>query len=504
MKVLLLMVFWLQLVASEDVVVTTVYGQLRGSREKFGEKYVDTFKGIPFAQPPTGPLRWVSPRDVSPWSGVRDATSYGPACPQPDKTQPGVNVTLDEDCLYLNVFAPQVTARKPVDRSHMDSNMTYPVMVFIHGGAYVSGTGAIYDSTVIALRDVVVVTINYRLGVLGFLSTGDSAAPGNFGMLDQVLALQWVKKCISSFGGKPNQVTIFGESAGASSVSLHLISPLSKDLFNAVICESGVSLTPWAIATKTDSLPPRKRAEMLGQDLGCPDTTSSSKLVGCLRSKTADALTEAGKTIPPSPSRLEWSPVVDSVSSPTDSFLPENPQALVKKGMSAKVPVIRGINKDEDSNDLASIPGIEKGMTLDYFKNLIHDFAKNRYRSNHGKIEEAIRQIYIPPNMTDPVAVRSSCIQFLSDHDFFAPTDLETNLNAKLQTDNPIFLYEFAYRAEHDPSPKWTGVPHTAELPYVFGIMFSKRKLTPQKWTEKDKQMSSAIIKMWTNFAKYG
>eukprot|EP00794_Sanderia_malayensis_P000224 gene218-839_t len=210
-------------------------GQCQGTQESTVAGNVDVFKGIPFAKPPVGALRFQAPQDTT-WTGHFNATKFGHVCPQPDSAF-FKNNTGNEDCLTLNIYRP--------------SNATgrLPVMVWIHGGGYTIGTGMTYDGSILSsMHNVVVVTINYRLGILGFLNIPGTDLKGNYGMLDQVHALRWVKKNIRSFGGDPGKVTIFGESAGASSVSLLTVSPLIRNegLFLRAICQSGVATSYWA------------------------------------------------------------------------------------------------------------------------------------------------------------------------------------------------------------------------------------------------------------------
>ena len=228
-----------------SVRVSTSYGDVEGLEESypnssFAYKSVSKFLGIPFAAPPVGDLRMKAPKEPASWKpNVRQAKRHGNICMQKKTLEYLVrlftqNFTYSEDCLYLDVYSPNVS-------QHL------PVMVYIHGGGYEYGSSVTYPGDYLALQGVVVVVIQYRLGTFGFLTTGDSAAPGNYGMLDQVAALKWVKDNIKNFGGDPGKVTIFGLSAGGSSVSLHLLSPLSEGLFHQVIAESGVDLSPFAI-----------------------------------------------------------------------------------------------------------------------------------------------------------------------------------------------------------------------------------------------------------------
>ena len=248
-------------------------------------------------------------------------------------------------------------------------------MVYIHGGGYELGNSIMWFDDILALQGVVVVVIQYRLGPFGFLTTGDSAAPGNFGMLDQVEALKWVKANIKNFGGNPGKVTIFGESAGASSVSLHLLSPLSKDLFQKAIVESGVDLSSWATQPVSFGL---GFAKELAEKLTCP-TANHGEMVACIRKKEANDVQQASKS---STFRfvdyLQWAPVVDK------NFLHDRPRNLRKNGDYKKVPLIVGFTSNEGANSLQDImnetvglkEGVDNGVSPTLFKSFITKFAR--------------------------------------------------------------------------------------------------------------------------------
>jgi len=259
----LLLIFFISYQGANNATVQTKNGPISGKTEAGVRIYL----GIPFAAPPVGDLRWKPPQPVKSWKKVRDCTEFGPACPQP-KARPNLGKT-SEDCLYLNVWTPAKSADEKL-----------AVMVFIHGGAFLVGAGSekIYDPINIVKKGVVAVTINYRLGPFGFLAhpllakESPHGVSGNYGFIDQVAALKWVKQNIAAFGGNPNNVTIFGESAGALSIATHMISPLSKGLFHRAICESGAGfghhyLFPKASGSMREALETGKQAEkLLGAD----------------------------------------------------------------------------------------------------------------------------------------------------------------------------------------------------------------------------------------------
>ncbi|XP_070545649.1 pyrethroid hydrolase Ces2e-like [Ptychodera flava] len=195
------------------VTAETTDGTIRGMRTlQTDGKYMDVYLGIPFAAPPIGDLRFAPPESPTLWSDVRDAFSFKSSCPTPG------SLNGDEDCLYLNIYTPF---------ANNDKDTVLPVMLWIHGGCFVYGTSEEYDGSILAQNDVIIVVANYRLGALGFLSTDDQVAAGNWGLLDNIMALQWIQKNIGNFGGDPNRVTVFGQSSGGVSSSLLLFSPLA-------------------------------------------------------------------------------------------------------------------------------------------------------------------------------------------------------------------------------------------------------------------------------------
>lgn len=271
------------------------------------------------------------------------------------------NFTYSEDCLFLDVYSPNVSSR-------------LPVMVYIHGGGYQTGSAITFNSDILALQGVVVVVIQYRLGPFGFLTTGDSASPGNFGMLDQVEALRWVKDNIEHFGGNSNQVTIFGESAGGTSVSLHLLSPLSKNLFHRIIAESGVDLSPNAVQS---SLFGFRFTKELAKKLECP-TSNHGAMVNCIRVKKATDVQEANELIKYRYIKeSNLAPVVDM------NFLHDTPQNLRKNGNFKKAPLMIGFTSNEGSmflgifvNDsLELMKSVSDGVSPALFKSFLKKFA---------------------------------------------------------------------------------------------------------------------------------
>ncbi|KAK2085071.1 Liver carboxylesterase 1 [Saguinus oedipus] len=321
---------------SSPPVVDTVHGKVLGkfiSLRGFAQP-VAVFLGIPFAKPPLGPLRFSPPQPAEPWSFVKNATSYPPMCSQ-DPTaaqflsklftnrEENIPLKLSEDCLYLNIYTP----------ADLTKESRLPVMVWIHGGGLLLGGASTYDGLPLAAyENVVVVMIQYRLGIWGFFSTGDEHSRGNWGHLDQLAALRWVQDNIASFGGNPGSVTIFGQSSGGESVSVLVFSPLAKNLFHRAISESGVALTP-GLVEKHDIKP---LAEKIATTAGCK-TTTSAIMVHCLRQKSEEELLETTlkMSYPYTPT------VIDGV------VLPKTPEELQAERKFHTVPYIVGFNNKE-------------------------------------------------------------------------------------------------------------------------------------------------------------
>ena len=353
--------------------VSTKYGDIEGLVTSYPNasgpfKSVSKFLGVPFAAPPTGELRFKAPQPPKKWKPkVYSAKTHGSVCLQFKLFENSIkpftsNFTFSEDCLYLDVYSPNIS-------------LSLPVMVYIHGGGYVLGTAITSPSDILALQGVVVVIIQYRLGPFGFLTTGDSAAPGNYGMLDQVEALKWVKENIENFGGNPSKVTIFGESAGGSSVGLHLLSPLSRDLFHQAIPESGVDLSPFAIQPTSFGL---RFTKELAQKLNC-GSSDHYAMVSCMRSKTASDMQKTAESIKFGfVNYLYWAPVVDK------NFLHDTPQVLRKKGEFKQVPLIITFTSHEGStflrdmvnNSLGLMQSVDNGVSPTLFKSFLIKFAQ--------------------------------------------------------------------------------------------------------------------------------
>ncbi len=362
-----LFIFFAFLHLVKSVTVSTKYGDIEGLVASYPNasgpfKSVSKFLGVPFASPPIGEFRLKPPQPPKEWKpDVRPAKKHGNVCWQGKYYEQMIkhfdpNVSYSEDCLYLDVYTPNVS-----------SNL--PVMVYIHGGSYELGSAVLFPSDILALYGVVVVVIQYRLGPFGFLTTGDSAAPGNYGMLDQVEALKWVKEDIEHFGGNPNKVTIFGVSAGGTSVALHLLSPLSEGLFHQAIAESGVDLTPFAIQPVSYGL---RFAEELAQKLDCT-TRGHEAMVACIQGKRDTDIQKASDSIYYRfYGDLRWAPVVDK------HFLLDTPRNLRKKEEFKKVKLMISFNSQEGGNALGTTQSVDNGVSPLFFRQFVTKLAHGR------------------------------------------------------------------------------------------------------------------------------
>ncbi|GFO28692.1 carboxylic ester hydrolase [Plakobranchus ocellatus] len=499
------------------VTTSTKHGVIRGQSSDQDGMVINNYFGIPYARPPMGALRFQSPVPANPWSGVRDALLPSRRCvqtfrvitiPQKDDVynfvrclpRNGESVPRDsrglfsysairpeiplgyakhfdciftfvtsspqsEDCLYINVHAPAGLSR------------SVPVMVWIHGGGYRTGHGAPYNGERLAAKGVVMVSFNYRLDALGFLSMENDLMPGNYGMLDQVAALKWVKDNIASFGGDPQRVTIFGESAGSTSVSLLLLSPLARGLFQGAIMESGVSLAPFAYAHPARAISPRLAAHFISTTVGC---ASPSRLATfqCLQTVDAARLINASRDLvdqgnngnllmtprvdgpngflPDLPLRYTLLPLL-TFSPPKAlwidlaALLPNLPLRLLARGQFEHVNTIRGYNENE------------MGMFL--------NFTLRGQSSTADTFKGEVVKLAL---------------------DQFTVVDKDQMIQGE-----KYYLYQFAVRPQQSTQPDWITAIHADEIGFVFG--FLKEFMDPVHQEAVNKMMT-----MWINFAKTG
>ena len=435
---------------------------------------VRSFKGIPYAAPPVGELRWRKPEPVKPWEGMRKAGEWGPRCMQGNRLGDidPLNKRMEEDCLYLNVWTP---AKSPGDR--------LPVMVWIHGGSNNVGAGSQpdYDGNNLAKKGVVAVTLNYRLDVFGFLAhpelTKESGtnASGNYGLLDQIAALQWVQNNIAVFGGDPKVVTVFGESAGAFDISLLMTSPLAKGLFARAIGESGGALTP------IPGFGPKPLR--IGEDYGTKFADSlGARSIADLRAKSAqDVLGAALKT-----------PMVYGFGVIDGHVVPDHPAKVFAQGKQHNVPLLVGWNADEGT---LFAPRVAKwGPDLPSYKERIHAQFKDQ--------ADAVLKLY-PPG-TSLEEDKASFTALIVD-EFIVYGGWAWAERASASLASPTYRYYFTLRPPGPPELSLNplsapGVFHSAELYYVWDNL----QIRDWPWTPEDRNLAGIISTYWVNFAKSG
>uniref|UniRef100_A0A3Q2Y4X2 Neuroligin-4, X-linked-like n=1 Tax=Hippocampus comes TaxID=109280 RepID=A0A3Q2Y4X2_HIPCM len=494
-------------------IVSTAQGRIRGILTPLPSDLlgpVIQYLGVPYARPPTGDRRFQAPEPPLPWPGIRNVTQFAPVCPQSldersilgDMMPSWLTANLDiaatylthqsEDCLYLNIYVPTEEGEDACQNIHEEGGQR-PVMVYVHGGSYTEGTGNMMDGSVLAsYGNVIVITLNYRLGVLGFLSTGDQAAKGNYGLLDQIQALRWVKENIAAFGGDPNRVTVFGSGAGASCVSLLTLSHYSEDLFHRAIIQSGSALASWAV-----NYQPSKYARQLGERVGC-GIDDSTQLVACLQGRSYRELVEQHVT--PAKYHTAFAPVIDG------DVIPDDPQILMEQGEFLNYDVMLGVNQGEGVKFVEGIVDSEDGVTAEDFDFAVSDFVDSLYGYPEGRdtLRESIRFMYTDWADRDNAETRrKTLVALFTDHQWVAPAIATADLHA--QYGSPTYFYSFYHHCQSEATPPWADSAHGDEVPYVFGVpMVGPTDLFNCNFSKNDVMLSAVVMTYWTNFAKTG
>ena len=459
--------------------VRIAQGELEGAPTGMGPF---VFKGIPYAAPPVGDQRWREPRSAPGWSGIFLATRFGPDCMQPESSN-SPRSAMSENCLFLNVWTPSVK-----------SAQLAPVMVWIHGGSFVSGAGSLpgYDGTRLAMRGVVIVTINYRMGVFGYMAHPELSAEspnhtsGNYALLDQMAALRWVRDNIAEFGGDPHNVTVFGESAGASSIAYIMASPLANGLFDKAILES-----PGLLMTAEPELRRDYRGitnmEAVGLAVG--------PHIADLRALSADALMEqsyaASKKLfgpggtgrirlraatpldDPNGVHLPWTPFADG------SIIPDQLARLYAENRFMHMPVMAGTNTNEGN------------LFLTHFRPANADGFNAWVEQAYTPCGKAVLAQYAA-SLATPDQVHAAADRLLTDSLF-----LYGSFSVARATHG--YLYRFT-RVSPRAEKQGLGAYHSAEISYVFGHTLN----APDDYSDVDRKLSDQIMTMWVHFARTG
>ena len=449
-------------ILSPDAPVMVTGGRIQGALSETHSEII-AFRGVPFAAPPVGDLRWRPPAAVAGWDGIREASESGSACPQRNRTG------QTEDCLFLNVFTPAETA-EPL-----------PVMVWIHGGGFRGGSGGDTNGAPLAAKGAVVVSINYRLGVFGFLAhpalsaESEHGASGNQGLLDMVAALEWVRDNIASVNGDPDRVTIFGESAGGGAVMALMLVPQAEGLFHGGIAEStyvhgwdrplDTPARGWEPAEATTGI-------VLAEALGA----SGDDVLAAMRAATTDEVLAVADDGPLFRwADTFWAPNVDGW------VIPDDPLQIYASGRQRDVPLIAGMNANEGSIfrsrfEMEDVGGFESYVRRDF--EVVADEAIAFY------------------DVASPDAIAAGLDHLI--HDMFFAGPIRVQVQAHAQASSPAWLYHFAQVPPTQMGAN-LGAYHSAEIPYVFGTLDDR---TP--WTDADRRVSDMMMSYWVQFATTG
>ncbi|XP_022823135.1 neuroligin-4, X-linked isoform X3 [Spodoptera litura] len=525
-------------------VVRTKYGDLRGfivtPESRFLEP-VEVFRGVPYASPPVGSLRFMPPVSGAQWSGVKIAEDFSPVCPQvlPDiRNETAVLKRISkgrleylkrilpfltnqsEDCLYLNIYAPaQAGVRDAVAR--------YPVLVFVHGESYEWSSGNPYDGTVLASHaGLVVVTINYRLGILGFLNPRSDEfprSPANYGLMDQIAALHWIKENVAVFGGDPTNVTLMGHGTGAACVHFLLTSLAVPEglLFHRAVLMSGSGLSPWSLVAD-----PSKYAAIVATHANCSPELTPPLLLRCLRERPLEALLSAPVQAPDF--AYAFGPSVDGVvivnpengyewGGQTVAHAPLGKQAqnainiinavLMRKSAVAqltKYDLMLGVTKAE-AYFAFSGDDVQYGIEADRRSKILKSFVRNTYSYHLSEILATIINEYTDWErpVQHPINIRDETLEALSDAQVVAPMVLTADTHSALRRNS--YLYVFDYQTKYGDYPQRQGCIHGEELPYVFGApLVGGLAHFSRNYTKAEVALSESVMLYWGNFAKTG
>lgn len=469
----------------------TAEGRVRGKVvHVLDGKPVEEYRGIPFAEPPVGKLRFRPPQPKKPWRDTLDATSTFTACPQTALPLLDMrNVTYTEDCLHLNVWVPEKA---------MNPSSKLPVLVWIHGGGYAFGSanqGEYNGAVLAATTDVLVVVMNYRLNILGFMSANSPEAPGNVGLLDQVTALKWIQRNIENFGGDPDRVTLFGESAGAMSAHAHVMSPMSEGLFKRAILMSGTmyNIDMWDMVHES-MVKGNKVANIVGCSKGGNIDLSSNAedIIDCFRKKSADELVKAAVESV-APKTVPFFPIYH------DAFLPKMPLVAMNRGFFASVDILAGVTSDEGALMLLMPPRFEllsddlDASSPEKLKNSLRAVVSTWLKEDIPDIEDKYAE---DAPKDDGNALRRQYLDYLSDRLFNCPLRFFAEKHS--ERGNKVFAYVFGHKYDAFNLPAWMGAPHATDLHFAFGIPYAA---DPDSLNGR---MSEAFMRMLASFGKNG
>lgn len=481
-------------ISSADLIVNTNSGPIQGILSAAED--VEAYLGIPYAEPPVDELRFARPVSKSKWTEVYDASNLPPPCTQIGLDReyyfmPDIS-SMSEDCLYLNIWAP-----KPIS---MDS--LKPVIIFIHPGAFVSGSSNLkaHDGSHLASRgNLVIATINYRLGSFGFFLAHTEEANGNMGIFDQIMAIKWVKENAKHFGGDPENIILMGASAGAYSVSLHMVSPLSKGLFRRAIIQSGSAIHPFFM---DDNAALYQNSQLVAELVGCTNDTMTLKtdpksVISCLKLKPKDAFTKAEKNLVGTKPALFYPRV-------NDEFLPNSSVSdFFRTGNFRKnIDVLIGFTKEEGTLlIMAALP--------EFFGNYGQNYANDMSKIRSLTFSRAMLMSMEQPNASEITSFYSSQVKNRTSAEYMkmlanifgdftiacGTVFLADYLSAKT---NSLYFYKFDFHTSSSPMADWIGTTHLDDIQYVFGNPYH------DNFTTKEVELSHRLMDRWSAFAWTG
>ncbi|XP_050313716.1 cholinesterase 1 [Anthonomus grandis grandis] len=464
------------------------------------------YYGIPYAQPPIGNRRFAPPETnpLPDWSDIKNNTDYQPSCLQVREDYKASELpfltlltdmefpsNISEDCLYLNVFVP--TGPPP---------QGFATIIWIHPGNFTTGMPSIWNPHTLVYRQrVIVVTFAWRLNIMGFFTTTDGEAPGNYGLMDQQAAMQWVKNNIKYFGGNPDNICVMGYGTGATSIGIHMINAESRNLFNRAIIMSSSLFQPSAYRYPEEDVP---LIERVAKDFGCL-RKPTSLLIDCLRRADANQLVQQT-------SNINWRPLIDKdLSNSTSAFLSEPPKNYFDRGEFAKIPILTGYTNMEhglefgewDNNTVFSHETLEQLLTELISGDLPNiNNTESSCSYNFDLLVDSVMFFYGPacPNYTAD-SFRKIATSFLVEKTYAASTIQMANYLSK---DQPVYVYRFdmkpSSKVANKELPDWIKVPHLFDLTYVWGLPYWKPD--QQEWDPRDKRIADTVMSFWTSFAK--
>ncbi|KAH7932633.1 hypothetical protein HPB49_000296 [Dermacentor silvarum] len=470
-----------------DVEKTTRLGRVRGNQLEMLGRKVEEYRGIPFAQPPVGRLRFLPPKPAKPWDGILDATNRRTACSQVRFSSiMASEIEYTEDCLHLNIWSPAVC----------DEDLV-PVVVWIYGGGFTTGCASYgnYTGTAIAAKTgLVVVSMNYRLGLLGFLNANSPEAPGNMGLMDQSLALKWVQENIREFGGDPSRVTLLGESAGAMSVHAHMLSPMSRGLFQRAYMMSGNLHTLDFFDATHESI---SKGDTAAAVVGCSGgdrslASNPEAVIDCLRTKSADEIQlAASEALAPK--------VFPFLPTYHNEFLPKVPTVAISKGFFHAVDIVLGVTEDEGA--LALMYPLRSELLLDDVEGLEEKRFRHYLQENIFswlKIDSAGMLEMYTGDAEDKASLRRGYVDYLSDSTFICP--MHFTAEKHVERGQTLYSYVFGHKPSKNPFPSWMGSPHGSDISFIFGAPL----IDHDRFDAEDAVVSEVVLTALKTFAETG